>query len=1181
MSMMPQQCIEEIRNQYVDLKDMPRESLNASVKALADDLYAKDSHFVFELIQNAEDNHYDSGVSPSLRLALQRVNLNDTRTIALVVENNEIGFEQRHVEALCQVGKTTKTKAQGYIGEKGIGFKSVFRITDCPRVFSKGFQFALPKHDPEVGLGYIVPQWVDHPPHWVTPQCTTIVLPLDGSNPRQVQSVAKSLRDIAPETILFLNKLQVIEIACPKRTTLIQKNNSGPLVEVKRLVRRGTGEQCVASRYWKHSRSFDVPPEAAHEKRRDIVRCAVSVAIPLDAEATNGKLFAYLPVWDSTGLPFLINADFLLVSSREGVHVELPWNQWLRDRVAEVYIEAFLSGIKELEVPLRYAVYASIPMKANERFLEPVVGAIHEALENAECVATAPSGELRKPADVLYAVPDELRRLFLCHPSLPSHLDKVTRPVMAELEQYSDRLRAIGATRWSHTDATECLKDAEWLGGRPLPWFVELYQALRKITQLPSLATLPIVPIQSEPFVLSCDSDQPVYFPRDKEAEEAMAQLPKWLQRLVPVAFIAPEFMSLVDAADQTLREWMLNTLKVDDFTLNNYCVRLSKVLADKHAKMSAAHVMQATRFILKHLDDTNDTEIPVVLSDGTVVPLGQARHNERDVVVPAKHNPTTGWQHIWKTDRDREHFVALSDKYCEILSKEEQSILFSEFRIVQYPGFRKFTKKYGDILRSRDIRGLSSREFQLLEECRNKAAAAHKDDTTLSGFTWPSDLTTVTHEASAAIEKWLMSHCPHLNTDIRNSSQLHKYGLKSRCTYEHYGPHHEYVDSIVLERLRTLPWLRSTKGLVRPDEAFVAARAVTEVLGDHVAYYEGDLPNNVLELLGVHAEITVEVLLGILKRETQKDTANSELASKIYAQLNARWPEYQQQIMESFTNDRLILVKSRPGDKDSPKAVWRRPDEIDQASFAELREHYPEELESFFRRLTTDEQRLSQREMAVRSAAAGGASVEAVQRFLSLSADEQKRIMADQPPTAFPSHRVRDVKRRLAKKTEQHDGQPDKEYEHRERSVRTSKNTPDAKEYLQSMYTNDDDEVVCQLCQKSLDHASFAKLNGQPYFEAVEFFGGSEKEDEANNVLLCPLCAAKFKELVKARYSKPDSLEPQMRTPLLKLVLGEADESDLVIQITMNDKAEVLRFVEKHWNDLQVVARKAKPPVA
>lgn len=48
----------------------------------------------------------------------------------IVVMNNEIGFSEENIRALCDVGNSTKKgQSAGYIGKKGIGFKSVFRVS--------------------------------------------------------------------------------------------------------------------------------------------------------------------------------------------------------------------------------------------------------------------------------------------------------------------------------------------------------------------------------------------------------------------------------------------------------------------------------------------------------------------------------------------------------------------------------------------------------------------------------------------------------------------------------------------------------------------------------------------------------------------------------------------------------------------------------------------------------------------------------------------------------------------------------------------------------------------------------------------------------------------------------------------------------------------------------------------
>ena len=397
------QIIAEIRTQYMGLRDLPRQSLASSIKTLADDLYAKDTHFIFELIQNAEDNAYADEARPTLQFRLQEFCVYDETRFRLVVENNEIGFEEEHVTALCQVGQSTKTREQGYIGEKGIGFKSVFRVTDRPSIHSNGFHFELPESDAETGLGYIVPDWDETASVVGTPMGTTIELPLKPTI--APETIRTALQDIAPETILFLSKLKIIEIEVTLSDAsyeIVMEKDDGraPLLELTHLKRQQGEEELETRRYWVTTREFAKPPKIEHEKRPNVTARTVSVAIPLDDGREHpGKLFAYLPVWERTGLPFLVNADFLLVSSRQGIHEAEPWNRWLRDCIAPVYAEAFMAivGNESLSIEQRVHAYASIPTQSHQQWLEPVVGEIQKHLGQEACVLTSPNGALAKP----------------------------------------------------------------------------------------------------------------------------------------------------------------------------------------------------------------------------------------------------------------------------------------------------------------------------------------------------------------------------------------------------------------------------------------------------------------------------------------------------------------------------------------------------------------------------------------------------------------------------------------------------------------------------------------------------------------------------------------------------------------------------------------------------------------
>ncbi len=91
---------------------------------ISDQLYQESTHFLLELIQNADDNKYASGVTPSLHMLLSETGGQEYfRT-----DCNEVGFTFKQLDALTQISKSTKRSTtnghKGYIGEKGIGFKS-------------------------------------------------------------------------------------------------------------------------------------------------------------------------------------------------------------------------------------------------------------------------------------------------------------------------------------------------------------------------------------------------------------------------------------------------------------------------------------------------------------------------------------------------------------------------------------------------------------------------------------------------------------------------------------------------------------------------------------------------------------------------------------------------------------------------------------------------------------------------------------------------------------------------------------------------------------------------------------------------------------------------------------------------------------------------------------------------
>ncbi|KAK1441691.1 hypothetical protein BgAZ_500230 [Babesia gibsoni] len=131
-----------------------RKRVARSIKRLSEDLYNNRIHLQLELLQNADDNEYDSK-TPEILFLLD--------PHAIVVMNNERGFTEKDVRSLCDIAATSKTDiSANKTGKFGIGFKSVFLITETPHVFSNGYHFFF-SSDPnlENNTEYIMPHWVD------------------------------------------------------------------------------------------------------------------------------------------------------------------------------------------------------------------------------------------------------------------------------------------------------------------------------------------------------------------------------------------------------------------------------------------------------------------------------------------------------------------------------------------------------------------------------------------------------------------------------------------------------------------------------------------------------------------------------------------------------------------------------------------------------------------------------------------------------------------------------------------------------------------------------------------------------------------------------------------------------------------------------------------------------------
>ncbi|RYP78352.1 hypothetical protein DL771_000537 [Monosporascus sp. 5C6A] len=203
---------EETRREVAEAQLTKDTMIAASIITLAKNLYSRDVRFIFELLQNADDNHFSNaaalGAVPyiSFRVYGDRV----------VVECNDDGFSEGNLRALCNIGKSSKTGTQDYIGEKGIGFKSVFKVAWKVHIQSGDYSFTFKHRKGDSGMGMISPEWQE-PTEELAGPLTRITLYLHGKDDAgyeetQRRTIAAQLNELQPATLLFLKKLKRIEV---------------------------------------------------------------------------------------------------------------------------------------------------------------------------------------------------------------------------------------------------------------------------------------------------------------------------------------------------------------------------------------------------------------------------------------------------------------------------------------------------------------------------------------------------------------------------------------------------------------------------------------------------------------------------------------------------------------------------------------------------------------------------------------------------------------------------------------------------------------------------------------------------------------------------------------------------------------------------------------------------------
>lgn len=898
-----QNVIENIRHQYGIRDDGTQaenfafisRGLKNAIEQLSTGLYEKEVHFILELIQNAEDNEYQNK-QPDLRFVVLDEDPTNTPGSdgCLCVFNNEVGFERKNVESICQIGESTKEKIQGYIGEKGIGFKSVFIVSTAPHIYSNGFCFQFKEKDPDIELSYIVPYWLDNIPAIVREDIanTAILLPL---KPGKKTDIVTELQGIKPETILFLSKLEGLSVDIRNQSTaidLVRDKTHAPIID---LLIEQTDKETVINRYWLHTNTVAVPDDIKEEKRQDVIDRKITVAFPLESNSHEGTIYAFLPTEVDSGFPFLINADFILTANRESIQSARAWNIWLRDALCDLIVQG-LEAVSKNQEHCK-SLYGFIPLtdkiKSLKEYFTPVCEEVHARLSTMDIVLSD-TGKLISPADSRLAL-KEIRKLFGGASRSVAFND--FNFVDAGLEKHASRLKAIGVKSFNTNDLKQCFLDEEWLSSRSYDWFHDLYNYFRDSVKRfgQDLKKLSIVPIQNGKRV-SIGQHQ-IYFPTDHGLVKKLGQRLS-TEKLPEIAFIDEQlFHRLLE--NQELLAWVRENLEIIDFSFSAYVGNtLVPWLYEHIDQLNEKNLLVSVQLILEYWQEiTEETKtiigkkMPVLLDNGSIVCPDKLKGFE--LLVPRSLDKDKGWQLILKTEEDYGHEDVLSDKYLKLseANREPLDEFLSVIKAQCYPDFRQYSgSRY------------SYSDSPYSEYASEIFDAFNDDYSETPRLTSWMTLSFFHNETQRKNKKNRIAFLDWLEAMLENRSESLRYG---KINWFYYSPKSRNVDSGLYFYLTNIPWITTSKGLKRPGEVFVKTTQINEMFGNRLAYLKDDISPELCVFLGIKTEVTTETVLDYLRELSKQNEVDIKLIRQLYKYLDDYGDEY----AKYFHKEELIYI--------------------------------------------------------------------------------------------------------------------------------------------------------------------------------------------------------------------------------------------------------------------------------
>lgn len=322
----------ELRQIHLRLSESLKDPRISGVSDVISNLYRDDAHFIYELLQNADDQGatYAKFILREDELifihnAPKHFTITDPKFHEEDKKNGRLG----DINSILSIASSSKSYREGEIpiGKFGLGFKSVFLYTDNPCIYDENIRFSI--------TDFIVPNLVDCDHSMRQRGETLFVFKFKtGEQAKAYKEVESKLKSLV-NPLLFLCHLKLISWETESECGYYRLDSNGLFGSADRLKYTvAYDDEKVETELWKFSRpSVDNP------------NLLISVVFVKEGETISSithPLYCYLPTANDTKLPVILHAPFKLAGNRESIIPSDPHNIRLISELAALLAAAIV-----------------------------------------------------------------------------------------------------------------------------------------------------------------------------------------------------------------------------------------------------------------------------------------------------------------------------------------------------------------------------------------------------------------------------------------------------------------------------------------------------------------------------------------------------------------------------------------------------------------------------------------------------------------------------------------------------------------------------------------------------------------------------------------------------------------------------------------------------------------------